>query len=40
MTVNQALEPDNYPLPKPEYLFTVMTGGDKFSKLDLREAYM
>lgn len=40
VTVNQALEPDKYPLPKPEDLFTVLTGGDKFSKLDLREAYM
>ena len=39
-TVNQALEPEKYPLPKPEDLFTALTGGQRFSKLDLKEAYL
>ena len=30
---------DNYPLPRIEDLFTKLSGGMKFSKLDLRHAY-
>lgn len=40
VTINQAFEPDKYPLPRPEDLFTALTGGNKFTKLDLIEAYM
>ena len=39
MTVNQALEIDQYPLPKPEDLFATLAGGKKFTKLDLSQAY-
>ena len=39
-TVNQALAVDQYPLPKPEDLFTALTVGKKFSKLDLSQAYL
>ena len=39
VTINQALEVDQYPLPKPEDLFATLAGGNKFSKLDLSQAY-
>ena len=39
LTVNPALEADQYLITKPEDLFTALTGGKKFSKLDLKEAY-
>ena len=39
VTANTALEADKYPLQKPEDLFTALTGGKQFSKLDLKEAY-
>ena len=38
-TVNDALEVDQYPLPKPDDLFTALTGGQKFTVLDLSQAY-
>ena len=38
-TVNPQLVVDQYPLPKPEDLFTVLGGGQKFSKLDFSHAY-
>lgn len=34
-----ALEVDQYPLPKPEDLFATLSGGQKFTKLDLAQAY-
>ena len=40
VTINQALSVDQYPLPKPEDLFTTLTGGKKFTKLDLSQAYL
>ena len=40
VTVNQALEVDQYPLPNPEDLFATLAGGKKFTKLDLSQAYM
>ena len=40
VTINQALSVDQYPLPKPEDLFTTLTGGQKFTKLDLSQAYL
>ena len=39
VTVNQALDVDQYPLPKPEDLFATLAGGKKFTKLDLSQAY-
>ena len=36
VTVNAV---DQYPLPKPEDLFTSLAGGQKVSKLDLKHAY-
>ena len=38
-TVNQAMEVDQYPLPRPEDLFATLAGGKHFSKLDLSHAY-
>ncbi len=40
VTVNQALTVDQYPLPKPEELFATLGNGHKFTKLDLRQAYL
>ena len=39
VTVNQAVKLDNYPIPKAEDLFATLNGGDKFSKLDMSQAY-
>lgn len=39
VTVNANLDIDQHPLPKPEDLFTSLSGGQKFSKLDLKHAY-
>lgn len=33
------LEVDQHPLPKPEEMFTMLVGGQKFTKLDLSQAY-
>ena len=39
-TVNPSMEIDQYPLPKPEDLFTTLAGRQKFTKLDLAQAYL
>ena len=39
-TVNPSMEIDQYPLPKPEDLFAPLAGGQKFTKLDLAQAYI
>ena len=39
LTVNRASKLNSYPLPRIEDLFTAMTGGEKFTKLDLQHAY-
>ena len=40
VTVNQELEINQYPLPKPEELFATLAGGKIFTKLDLSQAYL
>ena len=39
VTVNSALDVDQYPLPRPADLMASLTGGQKFSKIDLTSAY-
>ena len=39
VTINSALDIDQYPLPKAEEIFASLAGGQKFSKLDLSQAY-
>ena len=39
VSVNQSLIVDQHPLPNPEELFSILTGGQQFSKLDLSQAY-
>ena len=40
VTVNQVLAVEEYPLPTPEDLFSTLSGGKIFSKLDLSQAYL
>lgn len=40
LTVNKNLLVDEYPLPTIDELFANMAGGDKFSKIDLAQAYL
>ena len=35
VTINQALQPNSYPLPRVDELFASLSGGCYFSKLDL-----
>ena len=39
VTVNSALDIDQYPLRRPEDLMTCLSGGRRFTKLDLSSAY-
>ena len=39
VTINEALDVDQYPLPRPEDLFATLANGNTFSKLDLSQAY-
>jgi len=38
--VNQSIDIDKYPLPKPNDLFVALNGGKIFSKIDFAEAYL
>ena len=40
VTINQVLDIDQYPLPKVEDIFSTLAGGEKFTKLDLKNAYL
>ena len=40
ITVNPQLEVEQYPLPKAEDLFTSLEGGERFTTLDLADAYL
>ena len=37
--MSKSLEVDQHPLPKPDELFAALSGGAKFSKIDLTQAY-
>ena len=39
LTVNRSLEVEQYPLPKTSDLLSSLMGGEKFTKLDLAQAY-
>ena len=39
VTVNQALQVPQHPIPRAEELFQALNGGEKFTKLDLSQAY-
>ena len=38
--LNSRLVVDSYPIPRPEDLYQALQGGEKFSKLDLSDAYL
>ena len=40
VSVNKFLKVDQYPLPRPDDLFATLAGGQKFTKLDLAQAYL
>ena len=39
VTINQALKIPEHPMPKADELFQLLNGGQKFTKLDLSQAY-
>ena len=40
VTINPVLEIDQYPLPRIEDIFAALSGGQQFSKIDLKHAYL
>lgn len=40
VTVNKSIKVDRHPMPTIEELFSTMSGGQKFSKIDLTSAYL
>ncbi|VDI40351.1 Hypothetical predicted protein [Mytilus galloprovincialis] len=37
VTINQQLQVDQYPLPRIDDIFASLSGGEKYSKIDLRQ---
>lgn len=40
VTINPVLDIEQYPLPKPEEMFATLAEGEKFTKIDLTNAYL
>ena len=40
MTINRGVVEDKYPLPRINYLYAGLNGGETFTKLDLSQAYL
>ncbi|XP_049267997.1 uncharacterized protein K02A2.6-like [Rhipicephalus sanguineus] len=40
VTVNPVTVPEKYPIPRVEDLFSRLSGGEKFNKLDLKDAHL
>ena len=40
VTINSVSQVDTYPLPRVEELFSALSGGKYFSKLDMSQAYL
>jgi hypothetical protein len=40
VTLNSCLQVDQYPMPKIDDIFANLAGGQKFSKIDLRQGYL
>ena len=40
VTINPAMDVEQYPLPTPQALYATLAGGKTFSKLDLQQAYL
>ena len=40
VTVNPELQIDKYPLPRIEAIFANLSNGQKYSKIDLRQAFL
>ena len=39
ITINSVSQVDTYPLPRVEELFSALSGGKHFSKLDMSQGY-
>lgn len=39
-TINRHIDYSSYPMPNPQDLFATLSGGRKFTRLDMRHAYL